>query len=106
MSETPKHYAGQIQPIEYLKAVLTPEEYAGFCKGNIIKYISRAGKKGDATADIIKAGDYVTYLQENCAYEAKNADSGGIIKRFTLHEWLLTIIVVLQFVVVAIGFAK
>ena len=38
----PSHYTqGGIQSIDYMKAKLTPEEYQGFLKGNIIKYITR-----------------------------------------------------------------
>ena len=29
-----------------------------FCRGNIIKYIARAGKKQDELLDLIKAQDY------------------------------------------------
>ena len=43
----PGHYtAGGIEVIEFLKAKLTREEYRGFLKGNVIKYLSRAGLKG------------------------------------------------------------
>ena len=30
-----------------------------FCRGNIIKYIARAGKKNDELLDLIKAQDYL-----------------------------------------------
>jgi len=30
-----------------------------FCRGNIIKYIARAGKKHDELLDLIKAQDYL-----------------------------------------------
>ena len=30
-----------------------------FCRGNIIKYIARAGKKQDELLDLIKAQDYI-----------------------------------------------
>lgn len=30
-----------------------------FCRGNIIKYIARAGKKNDELLDLIKAKDYL-----------------------------------------------
>ena len=30
-----------------------------FCRGNIIKYIARAGKKQDEMLDLIKAQDYL-----------------------------------------------
>lgn len=42
----PSHYTdGKIECIEYIKDKLTADEFQGFCKGNALKYISRAGKK-------------------------------------------------------------
>ena len=42
----PSHYTdGNIECIDYIKDKLTAEEFQGFCKGNALKYISRAGKK-------------------------------------------------------------
>lgn len=56
----PKHYdlfPGQ-QSIDVIQAALTPEEFAGFCKGNALKYRLRAGEKGDAAEDLAKANWY------------------------------------------------
>lgn len=42
----PSHYTdGKIECIDYIQDKLTSEEFRGFCKGNALKYISRAGKK-------------------------------------------------------------
>lgn len=75
MSETPTHYQGTIQPIEYMRETMTAEEYAGFLKGNIIKYIARAGKKDGETAadDIRKAGQYMDWLEDE--YNRRAEDS-------------------------------
>lgn len=47
MDETnPDHYKkGDIETIDYIKAVLTKEQYEGYCLGNIIKYVSRYKEK-------------------------------------------------------------
>lgn len=37
----------------------------GFAEGNIIKYIVRAGKKGEALEDLNKAKEYLNRLIEN-----------------------------------------
>lgn len=59
----PAHYtAGGIECIDYLKAKLTPDEFAGFLRGNVIKYLSRAGKKGGAVEDYKKAAWYLARL--------------------------------------------
>lgn len=42
----PSHYTdGNIECIDYIQDKLSPQEFQGFCKGNALKYISRAGKK-------------------------------------------------------------
>ncbi len=63
----PRHYGGEEDPFETIKVLaawLTPEELLGFCKGNAIKYLSRAGKKGSKSllTDLKKAAWYLSYL--------------------------------------------
>ena len=63
----PEYYnKNGLSPIKaFEEGLLTNEEYIGFCKGNIIKYTIRAGEKGDdSTMDIIKAVDYLHYLNQ------------------------------------------
>lgn len=56
----PDHYAdGGIETIDFTCAKCTPEEFQGACKSNVIRYISRAGKKGPAQKDIAKAFCYL-----------------------------------------------
>ena len=58
----PTHYkAGGVETIDFLRAKLTPEEFAGFCKGNVIKYLSRAELKG-GSEDYRKAAWYAMWL--------------------------------------------
>lgn len=62
----PAHYtAGGIECIDYLRAKLTPDEFAGFLRGNCLKYLSRAGKKGGARQDYEKAAWYLARLIES-----------------------------------------
>jgi len=59
----PRHYvAGGIETIDILRAKLTKEELVGFLKGNVIKYMTRSGKKEDALKDLKKAQWYLNYL--------------------------------------------
>jgi hypothetical protein len=61
MVNKPPHYqTGGIETIEYIEAKLSKEEFAGYCRGNALKYISRAGHK-DATAQEI--GKAIWYLE-------------------------------------------
>ena len=43
---------------------MTPEEYRGFLLGNVLKYLSRLGKKGPALEDARKARQYLDWLIE------------------------------------------
>jgi hypothetical protein len=64
MVNSPPHYRdGGIETIDYIRAKLTPEELAGYLKGNALKYLSRAGKKGDAAEDYQKAAWYINQLR-------------------------------------------
>jgi hypothetical protein len=61
MVNHPDHYkVGGIEAIDYIEAKLSPEEFAGYCRGNALKYISRAGHK-DATAQ--EVGKAIWYLE-------------------------------------------
>lgn len=63
MVNHPPHYkVGGIETIDYIQAKLTAEEFAGYCKGNALKYISRANHKKDATEDVRKAIWYLDRL--------------------------------------------
>ena len=58
------HYKDMpMQPWEVMEAVLTPEEFRGFLKGNIVKYAMRAGKK-EGSDDAGKAQHYAQKLAE------------------------------------------
>lgn len=57
----PKHYdlfPDGMQAIDVIRAALTPEEFAGYCKGNFLKYRLRAGEKGPVEKCIGKAEWY------------------------------------------------
>lgn len=54
----PEHYTdGGIECIDAIEAALTEEEFRGYLKGNIIKYVWRERKKGGMTS-MRKAGWY------------------------------------------------
>jgi Protein of unknwon function (DUF3310) len=59
------HYKDMVvQPWEVMETLLTPEEFVGFLKGNYLKYVLRAGKKGEANEDFSKAKHYKMKLDE------------------------------------------
>ena len=51
----PPHYThGDIEPIDAIEAW-----QLGFCLGNVVKYVARAGHKGDRLEDLKKASWYL-----------------------------------------------
>lgn len=60
------HYARlKPQTIERLYITLSPEEFRGFCHGNVIKYAERAGHKGEALLDVLKLIDYANWWKQS-----------------------------------------
>lgn len=60
----PSHYIfGGIETIEYLKAKMTADEFRGFLKGNVLKYVSREAEK-NGVEDLKKAKWYLDKLIE------------------------------------------
>lgn len=63
------HYQTNIQPINFMQANMTPEEFIGFLKGNIIKYTARCGKKDDPNKEVDKIIQYAEWLRDAYADE-------------------------------------
>jgi hypothetical protein len=64
---SPDHYkvCEGLEVVDMLRAVLTPEQFKGYCLGNLIKYRMRAGKKTmSPMEDLGKAHVYEQWLAE------------------------------------------
>ena len=58
--DKPLHYnTGEIEVIKYIRDKLTDDQFYGYCIGNTLKYISRAGLKNDKDEDLRKAEVYL-----------------------------------------------
>lgn len=57
--------AGGISTIEVIRAKLTPEQYKGYCLGNVIKYALRMEHKGSPESDSKKLWDYAGWLSNH-----------------------------------------
>lgn len=68
----PAHYGGADNPYEAIKVIEAWE--LGFCLGNTVKYISRAGKKDAALQDLKKAR---WYLDREIQNQEKAIESSG-----------------------------
>ena len=62
-ADCPEHYDNIIQPWEYMQSCMSPEEFRGYMRGNVLKYISRYTKK-DGIKDLKKCKDYLEELIE------------------------------------------
>lgn len=61
----PSHYTtGGIECIEAIKASMTAMAFAGYLKGNILKYLWRYEKKIAPVEDLLKAQWYLNKLIE------------------------------------------
>lgn len=74
----PPHYnQGEVETIDGIRAALG-ESFVDYCRGNVLKYVWRCGKKGDAIEDLRKAAKYLEWAIEaaesNCP-EAPNSSS-------------------------------
>ena len=64
MVNHPPHYtSGGIETISFIKAKLSTEEYCGYIKGNLLKYSSRLGLKGNPIEDAGKIAWYANELK-------------------------------------------
>lgn len=78
--QNPAHYdlfPGQ-QVIDIIRATLTPEEFAGYLKGNVLKYRLRAGEKGDPVEDLGKAAKYRAWLYQYGAKPSAPLMAAGV----------------------------
>lgn len=60
MVNKPPHYQGAVEVIDAIESALGAGGFEAYCRGNALKYISRAGKKGSFEEDIRKA---IWYLE-------------------------------------------
>lgn len=58
----PPHYtSGRIECIDAIESALTADEFRGYCKGNVLKYVFRERLKG-GDDDLAKARFYLNRL--------------------------------------------
>lgn len=64
-SESPEHYKySSIEPIDAMRAWLGDDGFAAYCRGSVIKYMSRIGHKDEVLVEAKKAQTYARWLVE------------------------------------------
>lgn len=72
MVNHPPHYTqGGVECIDAIEASMSPEEFAGFLKGQVVKYMWRFEKKWNPVEDLKKAS---FYLERLIGYMEKHPD--------------------------------
>lgn len=70
----PSHYTkGGIECIAAIRASMTKAAFAGFCKGNVMKYVFRYENKG-GVEDLKKARVYLDWMIET----EKETENGNV----------------------------
>ena len=60
---SPSHYKhGKKETIDVIRDCMTGDEYHGYLKGNVLKYVSRYKFKGEPLEDLKKANWYLNRL--------------------------------------------
>jgi hypothetical protein len=58
--DRPKHYiTDNVECIEAIESFLGAKKFRGYCLGQVMKYVWRAGKKDDYDTDLKKAKYYL-----------------------------------------------
>ena len=84
MSEPEYYNRNGLSPLKaFEKGLISYEEYIGFIKGNIIKYVVRCDKKGQGVSDVKKALDYCNLLKKEIE---QNGDVGDNINNVEEDE--------------------
>ncbi len=102
----PSHYnAGEVETIDGIRAALG-EGFADYCRGNVLKYVWRCGKKGDGVEDLKKAATYLQWaieaMEGNCPVIPDSSNSKPLAipsgwrelepdevpKATDMHEWM------------------
>jgi hypothetical protein len=55
----PPHYQGKVECIDAIEAALGDDGFVAHCRGTAMKYIYRAGRKGESVEDLRKAAWYL-----------------------------------------------
>ena len=64
--EHPSHYtSGSVECIDAIEASMSSDEFRGYLKGSVLKYIWRYDKKGAPEKDLAKAAFFLDKLRKH-----------------------------------------
>lgn len=85
---------GNIACIDAIRAALSEEEFRGFCKGNILKYVWREAYKG-GDDDLEKAMDYIMFAM-GCTQDDLESFNGNDTEQNTLDDIINEFMILLR----------
>ena len=74
LNQPPHYNTGKIECIDAIEQSMDEKEYAGYLKGNVLKYLWRYNYKGKPTEDLKKAAWYLDRLIETTKEEREVHD--------------------------------
>lgn len=75
MVDHPEHYTkGSLECIDWIRIFLTEEEYHGYLKGTVLKYLWRHEDKGNPIQDLEKLRKYAEFLIDQFEREETERD--------------------------------
>lgn len=89
MVDRPEHYAkGSLECIDWIRIFLTEEEYHGYLKGNILKYLWRHEDKGKPVQDLEKLRKYAEFLIDQ--FEREETERDILEENERAGKWAVT----------------
>lgn len=64
-SHDPEHYKGAIETIDAIRVALGKDGFSAYCRGQVMRYMWRLGKKDAAHKEVKKALVYSQWLYDN-----------------------------------------
>lgn len=85
MINHPAHYGGKDNPYEAIKVIDAWD--LDFCLGNVVKYISRAGKK-DPSKELEDLEKALFYLNHEIEQLKRKKEAGAVDIQFKIFKYL------------------
>ena len=81
MVNHPPHYkVGGIETLDFIRAKLNSDGYVGYCVGNVLKYLSRAGHKDrQKVQEDLKKAEQILWLWIGLLFDTKQKNRFHII---------------------------
>lgn len=79
-----------MKSLDFIRKVLTKEQYEGFCRGNALKYLIRYDYKGGLD-DVLKAWDYTGKLRSSLIGECLESDKDSVQSTATAADFAVLV---------------